>query len=126
MAPRPTVSEPTQASRLRLVIRPEHEALTGDPDDVVLFRRVDGAACATVPHVVRHSPTGIEWGYEGSGPADLARSVLLALTDEPTADSLYQRFKAEVVAHVPHAGGVLRAAEVRAWVEAQTDRPTAA
>ena len=69
------------------------------------------------PHAPRHSPTGIEWGYGGSGPADLARSVLLALTDEPTADALYQRFKAEVVASVPEVGGVLRAADVRAWAE---------
>jgi hypothetical protein len=28
-------------------------------------------------HVVRHSPTGMEWGYLGSGPADLARSLLI-------------------------------------------------
>lgn len=28
-------------------------------------------------HVVRHSPTGLEWGYGGSGPSDLARSILL-------------------------------------------------
>ena len=121
----PAVSE-TSRTPLRLVIRPEHEALTGDPDDVVLFRRVDGTACATVPHVVRHSPTGIAWGFAGSGPADLARSVLLALTDEATAERFYQAFKAEVVVRVPHAGGVLRATEVRAWVEAQSDRPTAA
>ena len=124
-APRPPASEPSR-SPLRLVIRPEHEALTGDPDDIVLFRRVDGTACATVTHVVRHSPTGIEWGFAGSGPADLARSVLLALTDEETADQLYQAFKAEVIACVPKAGGVLRATEVRDWVDAQSGRPTAA
>ncbi len=87
-----------------------------DPDDVVLYRAIDGTACATVRHVVRHSPTGIEWGYSGSGPADLAWSVLLALADEGTADRLYQRFRAEVVSRIPHAGGVLRAAEVRDWV----------
>ena len=28
-------------------------------------------------HVVRHSPTGMEWGYGGSGPADLSRSLLI-------------------------------------------------
>jgi hypothetical protein len=28
-------------------------------------------------HVVRHSPTGLSWGYAGSGPADLARSLLI-------------------------------------------------
>jgi len=30
-----------------------------------------------LPHIIRHSPTGMEWGYGGSGPADLARSILI-------------------------------------------------
>ena len=97
-------------------ILPEREAPTGDADDVVLWRTLEGEAHASVPHVARHSPTGIEWGYLGSGPADLALSVLSALTDDESARRLYQRFKAEVIARVPEAGGVLRAAEVRAWV----------
>jgi len=98
-------------------VHPEREAVDGGPDDIVLWRTTEGTAHASVPHVARHSPTGIEWGYGGSGPADLARSVLLVLTDESTADALYQRFKHEVVANVPETGGVLRAADVRAWVE---------
>ena len=98
-------------------VRPEYQALTGDAEDVVLWRTPEGEARASVAHAARHSPTGIEWGYGGSGPADLARSVLLALTDGPTADVLYHRFKAEVVARVPEVGGVLRAADVRAWAE---------
>jgi hypothetical protein len=28
-------------------------------------------------HVVKHSPAGFEWGYEGSGPAELARCLLI-------------------------------------------------
>src|SRR5512135_81505 len=27
-------------------------------------------------HLVKHSPTGFSWGYGGSGPADLALSIL--------------------------------------------------
>ena len=98
-------------------VRPEYQALTGDAEDVVLWRTLEGEAHASVPHAVRHSPTGVEWGYGGSGPADLALSVLLALTDEQAANALYHRFKHEVVASVPEAGGVLRAADVRRWVE---------
>ena len=109
-------------SPLRLIVRPVPDAvrLGADPDDVVLMRRVDGTATATVSHAVRHSPGGIEWGYGGAGPADLARSVLLALACEATAERLYEAFKADVIARVPRAGGVLRAADVRAWVAAQT------
>ena len=105
--------------RIGIPIRPEYEAITGDAEDVVLWRTAEGVARASVPHAARHSPTGIEWGYGGSGPADLALSVLLALADERAADALYQRFKDEVVARVPETGGVLRAADVRAWVERQ-------
>lgn len=106
------------ARHLRLVT-PERQAGPGaDPADVVLYREIDGTARATVEHAVRHSPTGIEWGYAGSGPADLARSILLGFTDEGTADRLYQRFKAEVVAAVPRGGGVIRASDVRAWLAA--------
>ena len=98
-------------------VLPEYEALTGDPEDVVLWRTLGGEAHASVPHAVRHSPSGIEWGYGGSGPADLALSVLLAFTDEPPANALYQRFKHEVVTVVPEEGGVLRAADIRRWAE---------
>ena len=110
-----TVQAATAATGIPIL--PEAESHSGEPDDVVLWRTCDGEAHASVPHAARHSPTGIEWGYGGSGPADLARSILLALVDEPTADALYQRFKAEVVSAVPEVGGVLRAADVRAWAE---------
>ena len=30
-----------------------------------------------LPHILRHSPTGFEFGYGGSGPADLAFSILV-------------------------------------------------
>ena len=36
-------------------------------------------------HVPKHSPAGFNWGYGGSGPADLARSLLIdALGDGAT------------------------------------------
>ena len=44
---------------------------------------MDGDEVRPLPHHVRHSPTGFSWGYSGSGPADLARCLLLhALGDE--------------------------------------------
>lgn len=36
----------------------------------------DGDAVLPLPHVVYHSPDGFEWGYAGSGPHDLALSIL--------------------------------------------------
>ena len=46
-----------------------------------------------------HSPTGFEWGYGGSGPAQLALALLAdALGDDKLAQTYYQDFKHEVVA----------------------------
>jgi len=88
-------------------------------------------------HVVRHSPTGMEWGYSGSGPADLALSIL---TDylfragqqvrvrempeavpgrkvlEKLAEMLHQAFKADVVAQLPREGWRLAGEQVAAWL----------
>jgi hypothetical protein len=36
-----------------------------------------GAAPVPLTHYPRHSPAGFEWGYGGSGPADLARALLI-------------------------------------------------
>lgn len=117
----PNVEHRAGEKGLRLVTpaAPPEVHPEADPDDIVLYRDIDGTARATVEHVVRHSPTGIEWGYQGSGPADLARSILLQFADETTADRHYVRFKEEVVAAVPRAGGVIRSADVRAWLAAQ-------
>jgi hypothetical protein len=92
---------------------------------VRLWRGTDGVARMTCPHAVRHSPSGPEWGYGGSGPADCARSVLLALADETVAEDHYQAFKAEVVARVPEAGIVISRTDVAAWLADRSDRLSA-
>jgi hypothetical protein len=52
-----------------------------------------------VPHVVKHSPGGLAWGYEGSGPSDTALSILAHITeDRAVAEAWYQDFRREVVA----------------------------
>jgi len=49
-----------------------------------------------------HSPTGLEWGYPGSGPAQLALALLAdALHDSHRALRLHQPFKWKVVALLP-------------------------
>ncbi len=64
-------------------------------------------------HLVRHSPDGFEWGYGGSGPADLARSIVgdvMGRPDPPPA--IYQRVKAALVATLPAQGGEITSEEV--------------
>src|SRR6478736_4100384 len=49
-----------------------------------------------------HSPTGFEWGYGGSGPAQLALALLAdALGDDALATVLHQRFKWKYIATLP-------------------------
>jgi hypothetical protein len=49
----------------------------------ILVETVSGEPIGPLAHIVRHSPTGMTWGYGGSGPADLARSLLIdALGDD--------------------------------------------
>ena len=105
-------------------VREEHEALTGHADDVVLFRTVAGEARISVPHTVCHSPTGVDWGAQAgrAGMADLALSVLSHIADEETADQLSTLFVDGVVCRLPYRGGVIRAGDIRVWM----DRTTAA
>lgn len=70
-----------------------------------------------LPHVVLHSPTGYDWGYGGSGPADLALSILAHyLGDRHLAERLHQEFKWDVVAGFKERGWVLTGAEIAAWL----------
>jgi len=52
-----------------------------------------------LPHIERHSPDGFNWGYGGSGPADLALSILADYAGRDFAEKHYQRFKHDVIAN---------------------------
>ena len=45
-----------------------------------------------------HSPDGFNWGYCGSGPAQLALAILLEYTDVEVALRNYQNFKMNIIA----------------------------
>ena len=60
-----------------------------------------------------HSPTGFNWGYGGSGPAQLALALLAdALDDDDRALAVYQDYKWRVIARLDNAGWALTDAEV--------------
>ena len=112
---------------LRLVVPSEATVPAEGGEDIVLWRDARGVAHASLGtpegaplhHVVRHSPTGIEWGYGGSGPSDLALSVLTAVAGANQAERHYRALVADVITHVPRAGGLLRAERARAWLHRQ-------
>ncbi|HVR09254.1 MAG TPA: DUF6166 domain-containing protein, partial [Thermoanaerobaculia bacterium] len=45
-----------------------------------------------------HSPTGFEWGYGGSGPAQLALALAASRLPDRLARITYQRLKGKLVA----------------------------
>lgn len=71
-----------------------------------------------LPHLVRHSPDGFEIGYGGSGPADLARSILAHHLGTPDVEPrLYQAFKDSFLAHPSHAAGRdLTVGQIEQWM----------
>jgi len=95
--------------------------LDSDPNGDIILKRIDGRPATNVPHRwVQHSPTGYEWGYAGSGPADLALNILLMFVNVETADLLHQDFKREFIANMPEEGGIIRREDIEHWIVAHT------
>lgn len=93
-----------------------------------------GGCFTNIPHlVVEHSPSGFEWGYGGSGPADLALNVCqvylnsIGYQGEKTqcydgyawslASVLHQDFKWRFIASAPREGITIPFAEIKAWFD---------
>jgi hypothetical protein len=112
-----------------------HDLRTGEPiqEGVILRRYPDGVE-TNVPHrVTHHSPSGFEWGNEGSGPADLALNILEAVLKKmhyhgPKVDcwrgqcfelawTLHQDFKREFIVKIPIEGSVIYYPAIVAWIE---------
>ena len=81
-----------------------------------------GVTSYLLPHLLRHSPDGFNWGYLGSGPADLARSLLADCLGTDPAPSLYQAFKERFIAPLRQdAAWQIDAAAIRLWLDSTTD-----
>lgn len=70
---------------------------------VVRRQHSDGKLTALDPRydLRNHSPDGFQWGYGGSGPAQLALALVADATgDDQLTQRVYQRFKLQVVAQL--------------------------
>ena len=121
------------------------EFADGDIDDFISLNQAlvlqrdgddDHAIVRTnVPHlVVHHSPSGFEFGYGGSGPADLALNVCQWYLESihyqgeksqcfdgncwSLAWVLHQEFKRAFIAGAPHEGIAIPMVEIKHWFEA--------
>jgi hypothetical protein len=102
-------------------------------EGVTCWRAPDGTARSSIPQRhVHYAPEGFDWGFGGSGPADLALNVLalfLPLAPEATsvalrdgssvseaAWALHQAFKYDLLVTLPRSGGHLTPETIRAWI----------
>ena len=83
---------------------------------------VDGREISARLDLWNHSPTGREWGYFGSGPAQTALAILADYLDNEHAEAavrMHQRFKFDVIGKLPRLGWTLTASDVAAWFQSQ-------
>jgi hypothetical protein len=100
---------------------------------VTCWRAPDGTAVSSIPQRhVHYAPTGFDWGFGGSGAADLALNLLalflplapgatgVALRDGSTVSeaawALHQAFKYDLIATLPRAGGHITAETIGDWI----------
>lgn len=70
-----------------------------------------------------HSPTGFEWGYCGSGPAQFALAILADhCKDDERALNFYQRFKWAIIAELPFREWILTTDEIEQALRNLRDR----
>ncbi len=68
-------------------------------------------------HLRSQIPDGFEYGYGGSGPAQLALAIMLDFTgDRDMAVKLYQDFKWEFISKLPNTGAAIKGSEIACWV----------
>jgi hypothetical protein len=104
--------------------------------DISMRRTADGTPIFNIPQTHRHhSPTGMEYGYSGSGPADFALNIMaifLPLNGEGVrlwdgslvsaeAYELHQDFKQDFIATGPAAGGTLIGSAIQKWIDAKLE-----
>lgn len=82
--------------------------------NIVLTRDKKCNAMTNVPRSkIFHSPDGYEWGYPGSGPADLALNIPLLFVEESETYMLHQQFKTQFIASMPQEGGIIENKDIR-------------
>lgn len=80
---------------------------------------IDGDKKYSLRHLYRHSIDGFQWGYGGSGPADLARSMLIDLLGnfaKSIVDHIYQDFKRDFI-EIASDDLEIKEENIRAWLK---------
>jgi hypothetical protein len=85
--------------------------------DVWVHEGRNVSALDPATHIRNHSPTGFEWGYGGSGPAQLALALCFNVTqDAERAQRVYQQFKWAVVGHLHQSTWTMTEEFIMLWI----------
>lgn len=71
--------------------------------------------------IYNHSPDGFNWGYGGSGPAQLALAILLECYNARTAQKHYQDFKRDIICGLPQTD-FEKAIDIDKWLNEQCEK----
>lgn len=77
--------------------------LLAEPAGASAFMILNGNAVPLPLHLElrNHSPTGVSWGYEGSGPSQLALAMCAEMVEPATALRVYHVIKSRLIATIP-------------------------
>lgn len=107
-------------------------------EDGIILKRDEKGTWTNIPHVVtHHSPSGYEWGYGGSGPADLALNIVEIILNKigyqgeevqcfrgscwDLSWRLHQEFKRIFIAPAPREGCIIPYQIALSWIQEQMD-----
>ena len=90
--------------------------LGGSPFVFICFDD-DTFETTSLRHICRHSPDGFEWGYGGSGPADLALSILCDAVGKEDANKFYMDFKWDFISKFPKESFRISEGDVKKWIK---------
>ena len=83
----------------------------------VLVDDENGKREYTLTHIQKHSPSGLNWGYSGSGCADTAISILTDCVGEIKAEKYCQDFKFDIVKYLPFTEWELTEEKIKSLIQ---------
>ena len=96
---------------------------SGRREGYAVIVTVDGRRLNPRLDLWNHSPTGFEWGYCGSGPAQLALAILADhCQDDERALNFYQLYKWAVVAELPHREWIITSEDIERILQLLVER----
>ncbi len=108
-------------AKLEIATGSRSAGVVAEPRTIYLWRDAEGTPHTSLTS--RHSDpiAPHDWGYGGSGPAQLALTILEHFLSEEEAWALHGAFKDQVLDPMPWEGGELSADRVKRWIKQEQE-----